>query len=85
MRFKVEKGWKGKSSEEILISTMQDSAACGYDSFMVGKKYLVYTFGKNDNLVTDICTRTKPFENNKDIKFLDKLETLWKSKKLIKL
>lgn len=85
VRFKVKTVWKGKFSEEILISTMKDSAACGYDKFIVGNKYLVYSFGEINNLTTNICSRTDLLEKNKDLKSLDNLKILWESKKPIKL
>ncbi|MBX7173303.1 MAG: hypothetical protein K1X72_20200 [Pyrinomonadaceae bacterium] len=85
VKFKVEKIWKGKSSQEVLVTTANDSAACGYDRFIVGNKYLVYTtYGEINNLTTNICSRTNLLENNKDLKFLDNLKILWESKKPIK-
>lgn len=84
VKVKVDSIWKAKPTEEIFIGTNRDSAACGYE-FVVGKKYLVYAFGKFDDLTTSSCTRTANLENNKDIKFLDKVKILWEKKKLIKL
>ena len=73
VRFRVEKIWNNKFQGEITVSTAKDSAACGY-KFEIGKKYLVYSDGKNNNLTTNICTRTSTSESNKDIAFLNKIK-----------
>jgi len=73
IKFRVEKTWNKKFHSEITVLTAKDSAACGY-GFQVGKKYLVYANGENNNLATNICTRTAPVEANKDIAFLNKIK-----------
>lgn len=72
IKFEINDIWKNNSTETIFIGTNDDTAACGYD-FKIGKRYLVYAFGEVDDLVTNSCTRTSVFENNKDIKILNKL------------
>lgn len=84
IKLETDKFWKGVSSKEIILSTAINGAGCGV-LFEIGKKYLVYADQINGEISAHLCTRTKPLENNKDIKFLDKLEILWKSKKPIKL
>ncbi len=73
VRFKVEKTWNKKFQKEIIVSTAKDSSLCGY-SFVVGKKYLVYASENNNNLMTNICTRTASVISNKDIAFLNKIK-----------
>ncbi len=73
VKFKVEKSWNKKFQEKITISTASDSAMCGYE-FVVGKKYLVYANGENNNLGTNICTRTASVVSNKDIAVLNKMK-----------
>jgi len=73
VRFKVEKTWNKNFQKEITVSTAKQSNLCGY-SFRVGKKYLVYANGENNNLSTNICTRTASVVSNKDIAFLNKIK-----------
>jgi hypothetical protein len=73
IKFKVEKSWKGESSDEIEVMTNADSAMCGY-TFEVGKKYLVYAAGSTDKLAVYLCSRTALVSGNKDFKYLDKLK-----------
>ncbi len=73
VRFKVEKTWNKIFQKEIAVSTAKDSSLCGY-SFVVGKKYLVYASENNNNLTTNICTRTASAAANKDIAFLNKIK-----------
>lgn len=73
VKFKVEKSWNKKFLNEIVISTANDTAVCGYE-FAVGKKYLVYANGESNNLTTNICTRTAPVESSKDTAFLNKIK-----------
>lgn len=72
VKFKVEKSWNKKFLNEIVISTANDTAVCGYE-FVVGKKYLVYANGENNKLTTNICTRTALVESSKDTAFLNKI------------
>lgn len=80
VKFKVAKSWKGESGREITINTAKDSAICGYN-FEIGKTYLVYAFGKNENLLTTNCSRTALLGKKSDVKYLDKLKRQTKIKK----
>jgi hypothetical protein len=62
VEFKVEKFWKGPRAKEISLKYI--GSDCTYP-FVVGKKYLVYAFGK-EILETDICTRTKELDKASD-------------------
>lgn len=73
VKFRVKEAWKGKFSRQTIIKTVQDSAACGY-KFEVGKKYLVFAAGEENNLRTDICTRTSLLKPNKDVSILNKIK-----------
>ena len=73
VKFKVDKSWKGAATQEITITTEKDSAMCGFN-FETGKTYLVYAFGKKDELATNNCSRTSSFSQNGDLKYLDKLK-----------
>jgi hypothetical protein len=56
--FRVEKSWKGTAARSVSLWT--DSAAmCGY-AFTPGVYYLVYAYGEQTHLYTNICTRTAP-------------------------
>jgi len=58
------RSWKGIQARTVRISTADNSAACGY-GFEVGRKYLVYAHGEEE-LHTNICTRTRRLENAGD-------------------
>lgn len=73
VKLKVKESWKGKFVREVTIRTAQDSATCGY-KFEVGKKYLVYAAGEENNLRTDICTRTSLLKPNEDVSILNKIK-----------
>ena len=73
VKFKVAKYWKGGPQTEITITTAKDSAMCGFN-FETGKTYLVYAFGKSENLSTNNCSRTSFFSKKSDVKYLDKLK-----------
>lgn len=71
VKFKAVKNWKGKSGQEVTITTAKESAACGYN-FAVGKTYLVYANGGKDKLMVSNCSRTSIFDKNGDVKYFKK-------------
>ncbi len=73
VKFKLAKSWKGEFAKEITIITAKDGSMCGY-AFEIGKKYIVYANGKNDELSTTNCSRTAIFGEKSDGKYLDKLK-----------
>jgi hypothetical protein len=73
VKFKVGKSWKGKLTEEVTITTPENSAMCGY-TFEIGDAYLVYASGTTDSLMTTNCSRTTVGSQKQDIKFLDRLK-----------
>ena len=74
VKFKVEKIWNDKEFQrELVITTGRDDGFCGY-AFEKGKRYLVYAFENNNELSTNICTRTSAAEQNKDIAFLNRMK-----------
>ncbi len=56
--FRVSEVWKGPQRDTLEVSTPRDGATCGY-SFKEGQEYLVYTYGKEEPLKTDLCTETR--------------------------
>jgi hypothetical protein len=62
VEFKVEKVWKGLGAKRIALKYI--GSDCTYP-FVVGKKYLVYAFGK-EILETNTCTRTKELDKAAD-------------------
>jgi len=57
IEFKVEKIWKGPRTKRISVKHRDERSDCTY-VFVVGKKYLVYAYGKKI-YSTHVCTRTK--------------------------
>jgi photosystem II stability/assembly factor-like uncharacterized protein len=57
--FEVGNVWKGELLAQTDVYTAASSASCGYDSFAVGKEYIVYASTDKDQLVTGLCSRTK--------------------------
>lgn len=78
VKIKVSKTWKGSAAQEITVTTMQNSAMCGYH-FEVGKKYLVYANASAEKLSTNNCSRTAVYNKKGDAKYLDKLKRKKKS------
>ncbi|HEY6404221.1 MAG TPA: hypothetical protein VI479_22560 [Blastocatellia bacterium] len=62
IEFKVEKIWKGPLAKRISVRYEQSD--CTY-LFVVGKKYLVYAYGK-EIFETSKCGRTKEFDKASD-------------------
>jgi len=65
----VSKYWKGVTSGQVIVTTAENSAACGYvcesadctAGFKEGYEYLVYAsdYNSDGSLNTNICTRTR--------------------------
>jgi serpin B len=49
--------WKGPEEAVITVTTPRDSASCGV-SFQTGQEYLVYALGSENELTTNLCSRT---------------------------
>ena len=73
VKFKVVKSWKSAAGKEITVSTMRDSAMCGY-SFEMGKTYLVYGSGSKESFSTTNCSRTAMYSANGDAKYFAKFK-----------
>lgn len=59
VQFRVDKYWKGASTETAFVTTALNSAACGYE-FARGRRYLVYSYARKGQKYwsTNLCTRT---------------------------
>jgi len=79
VKFKVVKSWKNEFKDSVLVRTGQGGGDCGYE-FEIGKKYLIYTNGDENNLRTNICTRTSSFESSEDVDSLNKIKKIKKPK-----
>ena len=62
--FNVSKVWKGTSYKTFFVITERYGDTCGY-SFEVGEDYIVYSYGNEDLLHTNICTRTNSLSRPK--------------------
>jgi hypothetical protein len=72
VKFRVEKYWKGVLSNEVIVVTGRGGGDCGY-RFKVGAHYLVFAYGVDTRLGTNICQRTKELaEAAEDLKLLGK-------------
>lgn len=60
--FQVIEIWKGPLGNPLIVQTARDSVSCGYN-FLIGQEYLVYAYGSESDLQTNICTRTTPLTN----------------------
>jgi hypothetical protein len=79
---KVERVWKGKPVEEIVMLTgttksvdgLYVSSSCDY-GYVLGEKYLIYAYGPENKLGTSACSRTKELKYAAaDVEQLDKLK-----------
>ncbi len=58
VNFRVQRIWKGEIDDTVTITTARSSAACGVN-FRVREKYLVYAFSDQNELRTNLCSRTQ--------------------------
>ncbi|MDY6911282.1 MAG: hypothetical protein SVM79_02855, partial [Chloroflexota bacterium] len=56
--FEVDTVWKGPQQSRIVVTTALMDSSCGFE-FRIGRSYLVYAYGAEDDLQTDRCTRTR--------------------------
>lgn len=56
--FEVSKVWKGTPTQQLVITTPDSSASCGYN-FQKGQNYLVYASTQDNQLQTGLCSGTK--------------------------
>jgi hypothetical protein len=54
----VSQVWKGPEFTNLVVSTAQSSASCGFE-FEFGRDYLVYASGDETNLQVSLCSRTR--------------------------
>jgi hypothetical protein len=80
IRFKIERSWKGASTQEVVILSDQGRAGCfSWGPFVKGRKYLVYAERRTPSgspiknlAVLFSCNRTELLENaTEDLKTLD--------------
>jgi hypothetical protein len=57
--FFAERVWKGSRLRDLVISTPSQSSMCGYE-FQDGEYYMVYAHVNESQVMTSICTPTKP-------------------------
>lgn len=62
VKLQVLSKWKGDLTEEVVVVTANNSAACGYP-FEKGTSYLVYGYENQNVMQTGICTRTTRLED----------------------
>jgi hypothetical protein len=77
VNFQVERRWKGEATTEVFLITDETKNAdgtgtgssCDYH-FKEGESYLVYAYGKENELRTHACTRTRLLNKTEDLKIL---------------
>ena len=68
--FAVSEIWKGAPYETIIINTGTGGGDCGL-GLRTGEEYLIYAYGEQNALGSNICTRTRPLANaSEDIAIL---------------
>lgn len=79
IKFQVDRRWKGEATKEIFLVTDQTKNSDGTQSstscdiyFKIGENYLIYGYGKIDELRTSPCSRTNLLEKTKDLEILGK-------------
>ena len=84
IKFKVEKSWKGTTTQEIVILSDQGRAGCfSWGPFLKGRKYLVYAERRTpsgarirDLAVLYSCNRTELLSNaTEDVRLLNMMRT----------
>lgn len=77
VKFQVERWWKGEAPTEIFLVTAETKNSDGTGSFSscdyyfkANETYLVYAFGKENELRTHSCARTRLLNETEDLKIL---------------
>jgi hypothetical protein len=86
VKFQVEQWWKGQVPKEIFLVTDEtknadgtvSSSSCNYN-YKEGESYLVFAYGKENELRTMACSRTQPLNRAKE-----ELKILGEGRKLLK-
>ena len=59
VKFRVRTVYKGKNIKRLTtVRTNESGAACGYETFVEGKRYTVFAKRTNGKLHTDLCSGT---------------------------
>lgn len=75
VRFEVSEVWKGNKARQIVLTTSESSASCGFN-FIEGENYLVYAARSEGRLTTNLCSGTKPLSQaQEDLLMLGKKES----------
>ena len=78
VKFRVEQWWKGEVPREILLATDEtknadgtaSNSSCNYN-YKEGESYLVFAYGKENELRTMACSRMQPLSRaEEDLKIL---------------
>jgi hypothetical protein len=78
VKFRVENSWKTKLPLEVIVFTGRGGGDCGF-RFEAGESYLVFAYGSDQSLSTNICQRTVALSGAvADLKVLGKGKTLTK-------
>lgn len=68
---KVSKTWKGTAGSEVVITSHESSATCGFN-FEKGQEYLIYATKTENGLETNLCSGTALLQYAKeDLDYLD--------------
>lgn len=76
VKMTVNEYWKGDLDPEVTVTTVSNSAMCGYGNFSVGQSYLVYAYG--EHMGTSLCSRTADILSSsaqKDVATLNTIAT----------
>ncbi len=74
VKFQVERWWKGEAALEIFLVTDETknsdgtvtNSSCNY-KFKEGESYLVYAYGKESELRTNVCSGTGALAEAKEV------------------
>ena len=52
--------WKGEPYETMIVNTGRGGGDCGITAMGTGSEWLVYAYGEQEFLRSNICERTRP-------------------------
>ncbi len=67
--FQVSEVWKGPAYRRLVIHTARSEVSCGYE-FQMGQEYLVYAYGLETKLETNLCWRNQLHPAKEDLAVL---------------
>ncbi len=68
----VDHVWRGSVPGRATVVTASGGASCGYESFVVGQRFVVYAQARSGAFETNLCSPTRPYDDA-SVKLLERV------------